>query len=243
MTLSPVLTAASARVVGTPRAAIASLTMYSRITGAEGGLAISSAGERRASRTFELDIAAPAIRTEDFAQQQGASVTKLRHELTKLMASVGFGNRLRAFGNYIAGKHRETQRLQPAGVDAERFRQGNVNANQLRIGNGRGTLPGEETFRQAGVSVVKVNFHLKLKARYRALQKTIPGITALDQRPPDALLMNAATRSWSCLRHSSRTYTMCPDSYQSYSMFFTSEAGIGKCLSSYSAAKNGVARS
>jgi len=36
---------------------------------------------------------------------------------------------------------------------------------------------------------------------------------------------------------------MCPDSYQSYSMFFAGVCGMGRCFSSYSAAKNGVARS
>ena len=51
ITGSPVVTAASERVVGMPSAAIASLTMYSRSTGPERRAAVAAARERRRARS------------------------------------------------------------------------------------------------------------------------------------------------------------------------------------------------
>src|SRR5712671_4844291 len=73
---SPVVTAASARVVGIPRAAIASLTMLFAQDGPERRASIALPGERRWARPLELDVAAHAITIDHLAEKNGTSVTE-----------------------------------------------------------------------------------------------------------------------------------------------------------------------
>ena len=72
--------------------------------GAEGGTAVAAAGERRGAGAFELNIVARAVAGEDFAEQVGAAVAKLRDEVAELMTGIGFGQRLGPFGNAVAGE-------------------------------------------------------------------------------------------------------------------------------------------
>ena len=78
--VSPVVTAASARVVGMPSAAIASLTIYSRRTGPSAARPSPPPRKRRSAGPLELDVAAHAVAVDHFAEQNGASVTELRYE-------------------------------------------------------------------------------------------------------------------------------------------------------------------
>src|SRR6185437_15936336 len=78
ITISPVTTAASDRVVGIPSAAIASLTMYSRST------AVAPARERGRARAFQLDVAADAVGVDNLAEQDGAAIAQLRDEMAEL---------------------------------------------------------------------------------------------------------------------------------------------------------------
>ena len=71
----------------------------------KGRATVAPARERRRTGTFELDIVAIAIRTNDFAQQDRPPVTKSRRKMTKLMTRICLRNRLRAGGHAITPKH------------------------------------------------------------------------------------------------------------------------------------------
>ena len=119
-TRSPVVTAASARVVGMPSAAMASLTMYSRSTGPERGAAVAAARERRRAGALELDVAAHAVAVDDLAEQDRAAVAELRHEMAELVAGIGHRDRLGALGNALAGQDLDALRARRAGRDRGR---------------------------------------------------------------------------------------------------------------------------
>ena len=77
---------------------------------AEGRLAITPAREGRAPRALQLQIAARAIGVDDFPQQEGAAVAKLRREAAELVAGVGLGDRLGTLRYLVAGKRRHAVR-------------------------------------------------------------------------------------------------------------------------------------
>src|SRR6185437_3750139 len=66
--------------------------------------AIAPARERGRPRALELDIAAHTVGVDDLAEQDGAAVTELRHEMTELMAGIGHRDRIGAFREPFAGK-------------------------------------------------------------------------------------------------------------------------------------------
>ena len=68
------------------------------------GAAIAAARERRPSGALELDVEARAVGGDDLAQQDGAPVAELRHEMAELVAGIGGGERRRAVGHQIAGE-------------------------------------------------------------------------------------------------------------------------------------------
>jgi hypothetical protein len=72
--------------------------------GAEGGFAVAAAGEGSAAGAFELDITALAVKIDDFAEEEGAAVTELGHEVAELVAGVGLGEGLGAVGKGVAGE-------------------------------------------------------------------------------------------------------------------------------------------
>lgn len=53
---------------------------------------VSAARESRTAGPFELDVKALTARVDELAQEVGASVAKLRHEVPELMAGVGEGD-------------------------------------------------------------------------------------------------------------------------------------------------------
>ena len=104
ITFSPVTTAASDRVVGMPSAAIASLTMYSRSTGPSAARPSPRRENGVGPRALELDVAADAVGVDHFAEQDGAAVAELRHEMTELVAGIGHRDRVGAVGQPLAGE-------------------------------------------------------------------------------------------------------------------------------------------
>src|SRR5580692_11503141 len=89
-TRCPVVTAARARVVGTPSAAMASLTMYSRKTGPSAALP----SPRREN----------GVGPHHLPQQVGAAVAELRHEVPELVPGIGDCQRLGPLGHAVAGQ-------------------------------------------------------------------------------------------------------------------------------------------
>ena len=70
--------------------------------GADGGLAVAPARERRAARALEGDVAALALAVDDLPQQQRPPIAQLGREAAELVACVGLGERLRAVGHGVA---------------------------------------------------------------------------------------------------------------------------------------------
>jgi hypothetical protein len=139
-TASPVVTAASDRVVGTPSAAMASLTMYSRSTGPERGAAVAAAGEGRRPGALELDVAPDAVPPHHLAEQDGAPVAELGHEVAELVPGVGERDRLRAFGHAVAGKDLHAFGAgQFGGIEPEEFGQAGVDAHKPGAATGVGS--------------------------------------------------------------------------------------------------------
>ena len=81
-------TAASIRVVGTPRACMASPTRYSLKTGPMAARPSPPRGKRCGSRSFELNIEPLAARRYDFAQQHSPPITELGIKASELMSGV-----------------------------------------------------------------------------------------------------------------------------------------------------------
>ena len=73
--------------------------------GTHGGLAVTPAGERRASRSLECDVATASFPIDHLAEQKGAAVPELRRESAELMARVGLRKRLCAVGQYVSGEY------------------------------------------------------------------------------------------------------------------------------------------
>ena len=71
---------------------------------AERGAAVAPARERRRARALELDVAADAVGVDDFAEQDGAAVAELRHEMAELVAGIGHRDRVGAVGHAFAGE-------------------------------------------------------------------------------------------------------------------------------------------
>ena len=108
MTRSPVSTTASARVVGMPSAAMASLTIYSRRTGPSACPAVAAARERGPPGSFQLKVASASVGRHDLADQDRPPVTKLGNETAELMAGVSHRDRLRLRRQFCTAEHRAT---------------------------------------------------------------------------------------------------------------------------------------
>ena len=156
ITFSPEVTAASERVVGMPSANIASLTMYSRRTGPERGAAVAAARERRRARSLELDVAADAVPVDDLAEQDGAAVAELGHEMAELVAGIGHRDRVGAVGQALSGEDFGPFRaIQHIGIKAEMDGQGPVQLDQPGGGDGRRGHAGEKVRRQGRIGVLE----------------------------------------------------------------------------------------
>ena len=70
--------------------------------GAERGPAVSAAGEGRGAGALELNVVAQAVAAYYLAEQVGAAVAELGHEIAELMTCVGEGDGLGSLGHAIA---------------------------------------------------------------------------------------------------------------------------------------------
>jgi hypothetical protein len=107
---SPVVTAASVRVVGIPSAAIASLRMYSRRKGPSAARPSPCRENGVGPDPLELDVAAHAVAIDHLAEKNGTSVTELRYESPELVAGISHGERLASLGHPVAREDLHTLR-------------------------------------------------------------------------------------------------------------------------------------
>ena len=124
------------------------------------GAAIAAARKRRRARSLELDVAADAVGVDHLAEQDGAAVAELRHEMTELVAGIGHRDRVGAVGDPLAGENFGALRaLQPIRIEAEMDRERPVQFDQPRRGDRRRRHPREEVGRQRRVGVLEGEMH------------------------------------------------------------------------------------
>jgi hypothetical protein len=129
----PVATTASARVVGMPRACIASPISTSRSIGPTAALPSPPREKRRPAGALQGDVAAPAGAIDHLAEQHRPAVAELRREAAELMAGIRLGDRLGAFGNGVAGEESSAGLArQDGGVETELLGQRRVEEQRLR---------------------------------------------------------------------------------------------------------------
>ena len=118
--------------------------------------AVAAARERRRARALELDVAPHARAIDHLAQQDGAAVAELRHEVAELVAGIGERDRLRAGGEAVAGQDLDgLRRRQHVGIEAELAGQRLVDLDQARRRDRRRIEPGIEALRQPRIAVVE----------------------------------------------------------------------------------------
>jgi hypothetical protein len=100
--------------------------------------AVTAARERRATGSFQLDVAKNAVAIFAFAQKDRSPVAKLRNEVPELMPGISHRNRRRVLRELIARKHRGGPRLGDVRVQPELFSQRTIENNELRVRNRRG---------------------------------------------------------------------------------------------------------
>jgi hypothetical protein len=153
---SPVVTAASARVVGTPSAAMASLTMYSRSTGPSAArpsprreYGVGPAPLSRMSRQYTGAV-------DDLAKKNGASITELRDESPELVAGISHRERLATLGHQVTRKHLHTLRCgEPFWIEAEVQSELRIQPDQTRCSDRSRPEPRKKAIRQPRVAVIK----------------------------------------------------------------------------------------
>ncbi len=90
----------------------------------ERGSAIAPARIRRRAGALELNVTADAVGVDNLAEQDGAAVTELRHEMTELVAGIGHRNRVGAVGDTLARQDfGALGGAEPVGIEAEMDRQ------------------------------------------------------------------------------------------------------------------------
>ena len=156
LTVSPVATTASERVVGIPEGVHGLADDVFAQDRAERGSAVAIAGERGGAGTLELDVAARPIESDDLAKKKDAAVTQLRDEVTKLMAGIGHGQRFAELGYGVAGKDGDTlRRGKPGGIEPELSCERLVQPDEEGRGDGGRRQTRKEPLRQPRVAVVK----------------------------------------------------------------------------------------
>ncbi len=124
--------------------------------GTQGRPPVAAARERCRPRAFELNVATDAVPAHDLAQQDGAAIAQLRHEVAELVAGIGQRNRLGTRRYAVARQDRHTlRRRQRLGIEAELGGESRVELDQARRRDRCGRKPHVEALRQAGVAVVE----------------------------------------------------------------------------------------
>src|ERR1700733_11668918 len=89
--------------------------------------AIAAAGKWRRPRALELDVPADAVDIDDLAEQNGASVAELRHEIAELVAGIGHGDRFGPVRKALSGEDFSALgTLQKVGVKPEPDRERSI---------------------------------------------------------------------------------------------------------------------
>ena len=156
ITFSPVITAASERVVGNAERGHRLADDVFAQHRPERGAAVAAARERRRAGPLELDVAADAVGVDDLAEQDGAAVAELRHEMAELVAGIGHRDRIGAVGNPLAGQDLGALgALEQVGIEAEMDRQRPVQLDQARGGDRGRRHAGEKARRQRRIGVLE----------------------------------------------------------------------------------------
>src|SRR5580704_17859450 len=94
---------------------------------------VATARERWRPRAFELDVATDAVRAHDLAQQNGAAIAQLRHEVPELVPGIGERDRLGTRRDVVARQDDHTlRRRQRFGIEAELGGERRVELDQAR---------------------------------------------------------------------------------------------------------------
>ena len=125
--------------------------------GANGGFAIAAAGEGGAAGTLQLNVAAAAVDVDDFTEENGAAVAELGNEVAELVAGIGLGENVGAFGGPVAGEGFGGG----GGVhfELEFGGEGFVEFDETGLANLGGFGGGVETGEETPVGVVEGGFH------------------------------------------------------------------------------------
>ena len=93
---------------------------------------------------------------EDLAEEDRAAIAELRHEVPKLVSSVGERDRLGMLRHTFTGKNLDALRArQPIGVEAKLQRELAIEPHEPRRGNRRRLGTRKEPFREPSVAVVE----------------------------------------------------------------------------------------
>ncbi len=104
-TVSPVATAASDRVVGTPERRHRLADDIFAKHRPKRRAAVAAPGEGRPAGTLQLDVPADAVAIDHLAQQDRPAVAELRDEHAELVARIGHRERIGAAQGCVASQH------------------------------------------------------------------------------------------------------------------------------------------
>ncbi|MHC2692970.1 hypothetical protein ACVME9_005461 [Bradyrhizobium liaoningense] len=124
------------------------------------GAAVATAGERGGARALELDVAADAALVDDLAEQDGAAVAELGHEMPELVAGIGHRDGIGSGRNRLAGQDLGTLRgFQQVRIQPELDCQRPVQLDQPGGGDRGRRDAGKEAVRQRRIGVLEGEMH------------------------------------------------------------------------------------
>src|SRR5665213_1097807 len=139
--------------------------------------AIAIARIGRATRTLQLYFPAQAGEIAHFTQQDGASVAKLRYEMTELMSRIRGGDRVRTRQQHIAGEDRR-QRVGIGSIEVQTQLRGerSIELDQARLCHRRRLQPSVELLRQAGIAA---GMHYRACLRHTSSTSSTPSVAII----------------------------------------------------------------
>ena len=119
--------------------------------------AVAAARERRGARALELDVAPHARAIDHLAQQDGAAIAELRHEVAELVAGIGERDRLGTDRRCGCRPGSRRPAASPAGRGRGRARaaSASLSLDQARRRDRRRIEPGVEALGQPRIAVVE----------------------------------------------------------------------------------------
>ena len=120
----------------------------------ERGSAVAAAGEGGGAGALELDVVAHAVTPHHLAQQVGAAVAELRHEMPELVPGIGQRQRLGPLGHAVAGQNLHSLRArQRVRIQPQVARQFHIQLDQARGRYRCRVHPSVEVLRQPRIGV------------------------------------------------------------------------------------------